>query len=1320
MEQQSGSRSIDSSSYYSKSILSIQDLQQRTRSYDNLARPSHAQQQQRDISDAHSVVVARDRDYGYGAVNEKDLAEEADSLSVYSIDATKNADQAQEDEGFSYWKLFQFANGLDWLMIAVGTASAIAHGLSGPAVVLLFGLMNNAFALSPDAAFRGVVKVRSADLSQNVCWTQIGERQTAHIKTRYLDSLLKQDIAFYDTEAKVGDIVTAVSSDILLIHDAVGEKIGACVSNFAVFLGGIVISISVYWKMGLMGLTATPLLLGSGFMFVAFYTKYVIQALTAYRSADLVAEQAISQVRTVYSFVGETKALNSYAHLLEDAVKLSSKTGLSKGLGLGTVIAISYFSWTLQFWFGSKLVEKHEIKGGTVNSLIFISIISGKALGDCMQVFGFIAKGKAAASRLFRVIERQPRINNNSDQGKTLSRVRGRIELCNISFAYPARPEVPVFSNLSLNIPEGKIVALVGSSGSGKSTVISLIERFYDPLKGEVKLDGRDIKCLQLKWLRAQIGLVSQEPTLFATSIKKNILMGKPDASHEELISAAKVAGAHLFICDLPDAYNTEVGDKGIQLSGGQRQRIAIARAILKKPSVMLLDEATSALDSESEVLVQNALDRIMQGRTTIVVAHRLSTIRNADCILVFDKGRIIESGTHAELLGRENGAYKSLVMTQESAVVARKRRTRSRTPIAAPWASPLRSPWTSPSRISYESFNSQIEMPPVQENFQAAEEQGPGATKLQTSYSVKSWFKERFRRVWGSAIIGTSGALTSGILAAVFPLVMANVLVLLLQRRTKEAMKWTLGFIGLGIATLASNVVQYFFCHKVGARVTQDVQVKSLEGVLRNEVGWFDFEENSSSAVTARLSANATTLRNVLSDTYSYFLQNVLGIVLALTLATVYDYRMGLISLASLPLQVLGSAAAYFKDGFAGSNVQKTHENAGRVAGEAVSSIRTVLSFGAQDSILSKFQEHLDDAKSRRFKRACMVGLFIGVSHGLLYISSACCMLYGAYLIRRDEVSFGPLLISFSIVAYTAYHCVEVIGLIPDFKKGIQATISMFETANRLSEIDPDAAKATKLKKIAGTVEFRGVSFRYPSRPDVLILNNLSLKVPAGSTVALVGASGSGKSSVLALILRFYDPTSGSVMLDGRELKTLHLRSLRKHIGYVQQEPVLFGVSIRENILYGRDFGEDLDYSATESEMVAAAKKANAHEFISGLPDGYETNVGERGVQLSGGQKQRIAIARAMLKNPAVLLLDEATSALDAESERIVQQAIDRLVGEQQRTTVIVAHRLSTVQSANTIVVMENGSVRERGRHAKLLELGGAYAKLIAMQQRR
>ncbi|XP_073219421.1 ABC transporter B family member 2-like isoform X2 [Cicer arietinum] len=1120
-----------------------------------------------------------------------------------------------------------------------------------------------------------------------------GERQAAKMRMAYLRSMLNQDISLFDTEVSTGEVISSITSDILIVQEALSEKVGNFMHYISRFLAGFIIGFIRVWQISLVTLAIVPLIAIAGGLYAYVTIGLVAKVRKSYVRAGQIAKEVIGNVRTVQAFGGEERAVISYKVALRNTYKNGRKAGLAKGLGLGSMHCVLFLSWALLVWFTSIIVHKKIANGGLAFTTMLNVVISGLSLGQAAPDISAFIRAKAAAYPIFEMIKRDTVSKNSSKIGRKLIKLDGHIQLINVCFSYPSRPDVVIFNNLSLDIPSGKVLALVGGSGSGKSTIISLIERFYEPLSGQILLDRNDIKELDIKWLRHQIGLVNQEPALFATSIRENILYGKNDATVEELNSALELSDAMNFINNLPDGLDTQVGERGIQLSGGQKQRIAISRAIVKNPSILLLDEATSALDAESEKSVQEALDRVMIGRTTVIVAHRLSTIRNADIIVVVEGGNVVEIGNHVELISNPNSVYASLVQGHPSP-----------DPCLGQSSSIKNSVEISNTATIGSSFHSDKESTSHACGDEARSVEKSKHVSLARLYSMIGPY-------WSYGVFGTLSAFITGALMPLFALGISHALVSYYMdwhNTQHEVKKIAFLFCGAAIIAITAYSIEHLSFGIMGERLTLRVREIMFSAILKNEISWFDDTRNTSSMLSSRLETDATLLKTIVVDRSTILMQNVGLVVTSFIIAFILNWRITLVVLATYPLIISGHISEkLFMQGF-GGNLSKAYLKANMLAGEAISNIRTVAAFCAEEKVIDLYVDELVEPSKRSFKRGQIAGIFYGISQFFIFSSYGLALWYGSVLIQKELSGFKSIMKSFMVLIVTALAMGETLALAPDLLKGNQMVSSIFEVIDRKSGIIHGVGE--ELKTVEGTIKLRRVNFSYPSRPNIVIFNDFNLTVPSGKSFALVGHSGSGKSSIISLILRFYDPTSGKVMIDGKDIKEINLKSLRKHIGLVQQEPALFATSIFKNILYGKE-------EASESEVIEAAKLANAHNFISALPQGYSTKTGERGVQLSGGQKQRVAIARAILRNPKILLLDEATSALDVESESIVQQALDKLM--QNRTTIIVAHRLSTIKNADQISVLQDGKIIEQGTHSSLLEnTDGAYFKLASLQQ--
>ncbi|KAH6762311.1 ATP binding cassette subfamily B1 [Perilla frutescens var. hirtella] len=1234
-------------------------------------------------------------------------------------------------------ELFRFADGLDYVLMGIGTVGAIVHGSSLPLFLRFFADLVNSFganANNVDKMTQEVLKyafyflvvgaaIWASSWAEISCWMWTGERQSTKMRIKYLEAALNQDIQFFDTEVRTSDVVFAINTDAVMVQDAISEKLGNFLHYMATFVSGFVVGFTAAWQLALVTLAVVPLIAVIGGIHAATLSKLSGKSQDALSQAGNIAEQTIAQIRTVLAYVGESRALQSYSAALRVAQRMGYKIGLAKGMGLGATYFTVFCCYALLLWYGGYLVRHHFTNGGLAIATMFAVMIGGLALGQSAPSIAAFAKARLAAAKIFRVIDHKPSVGSNTDSGMELESITGKLELKNVDFCYPSRPETQILRNFCLTVPAGKTIALVGSSGSGKSTVVSLIERFYDPCSGEVVLDGHDIKTLKLKWLRQQIGLVSQEPALFATTIKENILLGRADASLVEIEEAARVANAHSFIVKLPDGYDTQVGERGLQLSGGQKQRIAIARAMLKNPAILLLDEATSALDSESEKLVQEALDRFMIGRTTLVIAHRLSTIRKADLVAVLQQGSVSEIGTHDELFSRgENGVYAKLIRMQEAAAheaavnSARKSSARpssARNSVSSPIitrnSSYGRSPYSRRlSDFSTSDFSLSLDAayPNYRHEKLAFKEQASSFWRLVKMNSPE----------WAYALVGSIGSVVCGSLSAFFAYVLSAVLSVYYSPdhayMIREIAKYCYLLIGVSSAALIFNTLQHYFWDTVGENLTKRVREKMLAAVIKNEMAWFDQEENESSRVAARLALDANNVRSAIGDRISVIMQNSALMLVACTAGFVLQWRLALVLIAVFPVVVAATVLQkMFMTGFSG-DLEASHSKATQLAGEAVANVRTVAAFNSEEKIVGLFSLSLNTPLRRCFWKGQIAGSGYGIAQFLLYASYALGLWYASWLVKHGISDFSNTIRVFMVLMVSANGAAETLTLAPDFIKGGRAMRSVFELLDRKTEIEPDDPDAIAVPdRLRGEVEFKHVDFAYPTRPDVSIFRDLNLRARAGKTLALVGPSGCGKSSVIALIQRFYEPSSGRLMIDGKDIRKYNLKSLRRHIAVVPQEPCLFATTIYENIAYGHE-------SATEAEIIEAATLANAHKFISSLPDGYKTFAGERGVQLSGGQKQRIAIARAFLRKAEIMLLDEATSALDAESERCIQEALERACSG--KTTIVVAHRLSTIRNAHVIAVLDDGKVAEQGSHSHLLKNygDGIYARMIQLQR--
>ncbi|KAI6671228.1 hypothetical protein NL676_006113 [Syzygium grande] len=1234
----------------------------------------------------------------------------------------------------SLHSIFMHADATDKLLMALGFLGAVGDGFSTPLVLLISSrLMNHIGGTSSftTGTFLHSINKNAVALLylacgsfvacflEGYCWTRTGERQAARMRARYLKAVLRQDVGYFDVHVtSTSEVITSVSNDSLVIQDVLSEKVPNFLMNASMFTGSYFVAFLMLWRLAIVGFPFVVLLVIPGLMYGRTLMNLARKIRKEYNKAGAVVEQAVSSIRTVYAFVGEDKTIAEYSAALRGSVDLGLRQGLAKGLAIGSN-GVVFAIWSFMSYYGSRMVMYHGAQGGTVFAVGAAIAVGGLALGAGLPNLKYFLEACSAGERIMEMINRVPKIDSDSTEGEILNTVSGEAEFRHVQFAYPSRPDTMIFRDFNLRVPAGRTVALVGGSGSGKSTVISLLQRFYDPLGGEILLDGVPIERLQVKWLRSQMGLVSQEPALFATSIKENILFGKEDATFDEVVEAAKASNAHNFISQLPQGYDTQVGEGGVQMSGGQKQRIAIARAIIKSPRILLLDEATSALDSESERVVQEALDEAAIGRTTIIVAHRLSTIRNADIIAVVQDGRIHESGSHEELIGDDSSLYASLIRLQQ---------TKGRNATALHHHHHHEDFTSSTISAADANNTSSRRLSLMSRSSSANSVAGPGRASLggadQTGFMDEQKFPvPSLRRLlalnapeWRQACMGGMSAVLFGAVQPIYAFALGSVISVYflsdhdeVKRKTRT---YALCFLGLAVFSLLINVSQHYNFAYMGECLTKRLRERMLSKILTFEVGWFDQDENSSGTICGRLAKDASVVRSLVGDRMALLVQTVSAVTIAFTMGLVIAWRLALVMIAVQPIVIACFYAQRVLLKRMSQKAIKAQDESSKLAAEAVSNLRTITAFSSQDRILRMLERVQEGPRRESFKQSWYAGLGLGASQSLTSCTWALDFWYGGKLIAEGYITGKALFETFMILVSTGRVIADAASMTSDLVKGSDTVGSVFAILDRYTRIEPEDVEGHKPEKITGQVEIRDVDFAYPARPDVMIFKDFSIRIEAGKSTALVGQSGSGKSTIIGLIERFYDPLKGVVKVDGRDIRSYHLRSLRKHIALVSQEPTLFAGTVRENIVYGAsgDVGE--------AEIVEAAKVANAHDFIASLKDGYDTWCGDRGVQLSGGQKQRIAIARAILKNPTILLLDEATSALDSQSEKIVQDALERvMVG---RTSVVVAHRLSTIQNCDAIAVLDEGKVVEKGTHPSLLAKGpsGAYYSLVSLQR--
>ncbi|KAJ5361381.1 hypothetical protein N7541_002225 [Penicillium brevicompactum] len=1311
----------------------------------------------------------------------------------------------------------------DVFLIVTGVFFSIAAGIPFPLLGIVFGeLINdlNTATCSPSETTNAgvtdgvrtkvlyVIYITIANFCfiyiHCSCWSLISERIARRYRRRYFESVIRQETGYIES-LPAGDVVSRLVGDIEVVQSGTSEKVGLVISTVSYFVTSYVVAFIKVPQIAGMLVSVVPCYFLMTFVGGYYIRKYAGRISGHSDAATSIASSSLSHLMLVHAFNAHDRLERLFANHISASRMDALKKAATHAGQLGFLYFVAYSANALAFWEGAQLIADSVEAGGTgvsvgaVYTVIFVLIDASFILSQVAPFVHVFASAAGAADRLLEVIHRQSQIDGTSDSGGMSAPFESEdIIFRDVHFTYPSRPDVPVLKGIDFAIPARKHTAIVGPSGGGKSTIVALLERFYDPMSGEIQIGNQSFRDLNVRYLRGNIGFVQQEPSLLDRSILENIAYGMltsvvehhqplapfifdstlPDLvaqlrtglsekkaleGHDpkvaEIVSlvrqAADSANALSFIDALPHGFATTAGSSGNMLSGGQKQRIALARALVREPSLLILDEATAALDSTSEKLIQEALAKVSERVTTVSIAHRLATAKDAHKIVLIRQGRVAEEGSHAALVAL-GGSYAEMVRLQN---LGKLKTGLKQDPIRQTHEAAIISELPVDNKEALlDVIGTDIvdETLPAYEAKKETEKEKKKREKKELKDKRKSkhsgWYITKFtlsllRPNVHFILIGFAMSVVIGGSYSAEAVIFGHTVGALSPCDGADGIRHSGNLYGLlffimALVELLANVVSGCAYGWAADKILYRIRVLSLRSLLSQTVKWHGDDDRSPSTLVTYITRDATALSSITGTTIGLLLATAVNLIAGLVISFAIAWKITIVLLPTIPILLIAGMMKLRTQAQFAERHQKAFAKATAITVEAVNNIRAVSAFSLERQSYSVYERALKAPYRETLKSIAFGNVFLAMAFSISNLVYALAYWWGTRQIVAGLYSQTQFFIVLPALLFSTQSCGQMFALAPDISKAGLAASNIAElltTRSSDEELnldikshshdthlleekipDPEAAHPEQQQLNAADepppmsgigAELQNIHFEYPSRPGHPVLRGLNLKIQPGHFCALVGPSGSGKSTTFAMLERFYRPESGSVLIDNVNITRQQGTHFRDEIALVPQENVMFEGTVAFNIALGARPGHE----PSQQEIEEACTMANVHEVILALPDGYQTQCSQDGKQFSGGQRQRLSIARALVRRPRLLLLDESTSALDVESEKKIQDALATLSG---RTTIVaIAHRLNTIHKADCIYLIDDGKCVEQGTHDELVQASETYRASVIHQ---